>query len=74
MEYKNKKLEKFEKELENKRVAVIGIGVSNIPLIDYLYEKHAKVTVFDNKEKLDEKIMEKIKKYNFEYSLGTNSL
>ena len=42
MEFKNQKLEDFEKNLKFKKVAVIGLGVSNIPLIDYLYEKHAK--------------------------------
>lgn len=39
MEFKNKKLEQFEKDIEKKKIAVIGIGVSNIPLIDYLHEK-----------------------------------
>ena len=74
MEYKNEKLENFEKSLKNKRIAVIGMGVSNIPLIDYLHEKHADVTIFDNKEELDEKIMNKIKDYKFKYSLGKYSL
>ena len=50
MEFKNKKLEEFEKNIKNKKVAVIGVGVSNIPLIDYLYSKKAKVTIFDDKE------------------------
>ena len=43
MEFKNKKLEQFEKDIENKKIAVIGMGVSNIPLIDYLHEKKADV-------------------------------
>ena len=54
MEYKNQKLENFEKNLKNQKVAVIGLGVSNIPLIDYLYKKQANVTVFDDRE--EEKI------------------
>lgn len=74
MQYKNEKLENFEKNLKGKKVAVIGMGVSNIPLIDYLYEKKAEVTVFDNKEELDKKIMDKIEKYKFKYSLGKNNL
>ncbi len=76
MDYKNEKLEQFEKELQNKKVAVIGLGVSNIPLIDYLYSKKAQVTIFDDKEedKINKEIIQKIKDYNFEYSLGKNSL
>ena len=50
MEFKNKKLEQFEKDIEKKKIAVIGIGVSNIPLIDYLHEKKAEVSVFDDRE------------------------
>ena len=60
MEYKNQKLENFEKNLKNQKVAVIGLGVSNIPLIDYLKEKQANVTVFDDREenKIDKDIIE----------------
>ena len=32
MEYKNKELEDFESKLKNQKIAVIGLGVSNIPL------------------------------------------
>ena len=70
----NKKLEKFENEIKGKKIAVIGIGVSNIPLIDYLYEKKAEVTIFDDREKLNDEIMQKIKKYNFKYFLGKGNL
>lgn len=45
MEYVNEKLEKFEEYLNGKKVAIIGMGVSNIPLLDYFYNKNAKVTV-----------------------------
>ena len=66
MEFKNKKLEQFEKDIEKKEIAVIGIGVSNIPLIDYLHEKKAEVSVFDDREedKISKDILEKLKKYN----------
>ena len=49
MEFKNQKLEDFERKIKSQKIAVIGLGVSNIPLIDYLYEKHANVTVFDDR-------------------------
>ena len=60
MEFKNKKLEQFEKDIEKKKIAVIGIGVSNIPLIDYLHEKKAEVSVFDDREedKISKDILE----------------
>ena len=62
MEFKNKKLEQFEKDIEKKEIAVIGIGVSNIPLIDYLHEKKAEVSVFDDREedKISKDILEKL--------------
>ena len=76
MEFKNQKLEDFEKKLKNQKVAVIGLGVSNIPLIDYLKEKQAKVTVFDDreKEKIDENIINKVNEYEFESYFGKNNL
>lgn len=76
MEYKNKKLEEFNKNLFNKKVAIIGLGVSNIPLIDYMYDKKAKVTVFDDREeeKIPKEIIKKIKEYKFEISFGKNNL
>lgn len=76
MEFKNQKLENFEQKLKNQKVAVIGLGVSNIPLIDYLGEKQADVTVFDDREesKLDIDIINKVKQYEFKYFLGKGNL
>jgi len=76
MEFKNQKLEEFEKNLKNKKVAVIGLGVSNIPLIDYLKEKQASVTVFDDREeeKIALNVIEKVKLYRFNYFLGEGNL
>ena len=39
MEFVNKKLEEFNKFLDGKKVAIIGLGVSNYPLLDYFYDK-----------------------------------
>lgn len=76
MEYKNQKLEKFNESVKNKKIAIIGLGVSNIPLLDYFYNLKAKVTVFDDreKEKIPQEIMQKINKYAFNYVLGKNNL
>ena len=66
MEYENKKLIEFEKFIKGKKVAIIGVGVSNLPLIDYFYEKRADVTIFDSKS-LEQNILEKIEKYKMQY-------
>ncbi len=72
----NRKLEEFNKYISNKKIAIIGIGVSNIPLLDYFKQNNAKVTIFDKKtlDKLDNKVVEKISNYNIDYSLGENYL
>lgn len=74
--YINHALEEYNKSLENKKIAVIGVGVSNIPLLEYFYNNKANVTVFDNKtlDKLDQNVIDLIKKYNIDYSLGENNL
>ncbi len=76
MEYENKKLEEFEKYINQKKVAIIGTGISNSPLIDYFYEKRSIVTVFDRREenKIDKDLMDKIKKYKMKTSFGENYL
>ena len=76
MNYTNKKLEEFNEFLRFRKVAIIGLGVSNIPLIDYMYEKKAKVMVFDDREEssIPKDILEKIKSYKFDYSFGKESL
>ena len=73
MEYKNDKLEEFNNFLDGKQVAIIGMGVSNIPLLDYFYDKNAKVTVFSTNALSDE-IMAKINKYRYEVELGEDNL
>ncbi len=76
MNYINEKLEEFNNWLKNKKVAIIGLGVSNGPLIDYMQEKQAIVTVFDkrNEEKIDNDILRKIEKYKIEKHFGENYL
>ena len=72
MKYKNIKLEEFNNFLNNRKVAIIGLGVSNLPLLDYLYEKKSNVTVFDSRtiDEIPKEIMDKITKYAFKFSLG----
>lgn len=74
MNIENEKLKEFNEYIRFRKVAVIGLGVSNLPLLDYLYEKKAQVTVFDEKtmEEIPKDIIEKISKYNFQFSFGKN--
>ena len=76
MEFVNEKLVEFNKYLNGKKVAIIGLGVSNISLIEYFHNLHAYVTVFDkrNYQNLPTEAKEKIEKYSIPYSLGENYL
>ncbi len=56
----NKKLDAFNEKLKNSRIAIIGLGVSNLPLLDYLDKLNCNVEVFsDNKIEVD------LSKYNY---------
>lgn len=72
----NEKLKEFNTYLKNRRVAVIGLGVSNLPLLEYLYNLSSKVTVFDDRtmEQIPKEVMNKITTYGFEFSFGENNL
>ena len=66
----NKKLMNFNQKLEQSKIAIIGLGVSNLPLLDYLYNLKCDVTIFsDNKIELD------LSKYNYKvYDDGLSNL
>ena len=76
MEYVNDKLKEFEDYIRFRKVAIIGLGVSNLPLLDYFHKKKANVTVFDQKEieKMPKDIMNKITEYSMGMSFGQNYL
>jgi len=76
MKFVNEKLEEFNNYIKNKRVAIIGLGVSNIPLIDYMHDLKSKVTVFDKRtiDKIDKEVMDKVVDYGMEFSIGNNYL
>lgn len=76
MSYKNDKLIEFEEYIKFKKIAIIGLGVSNEPLIDYLYNKSAHITIFDNKEETEvsNEILNKINNMNIKYYFGENCL
>ena len=76
MEYINEKLIQFNNYLKGRKVAIIGLGVSNIPLIDYLHDLKAEVTIFEGKEidNIDKKIVDKIVNYGMRFSFGKGYL
>lgn len=76
MEFENERLKEFNEYLRFRKVAIIGLGVSNLPLIDYLHERKAQVTVFDDRtiDDISKEIIDKITSYNFEFSFGKNCL
>ena len=76
MDFINTKLEEFNNYLRGKKVAIIGIGVSNIPLIEYFHDLKSEVTVFDNKEidDIDKTVVDKIVNFGMSFSFGKNYL
>ena len=72
----NKKLTEFNNKIKNKKIAIIGAGVSNIPLIKYLKDLNCKMTLFDrNKlDNLSDEVKDIIEKYKPELSLGDKYL
>ncbi len=44
-------LQEFKSAIKGKKVAVVGMGVSNIPLVRYLLQLESKITVFDKGKK-----------------------
>ena len=56
MSYINEKLAVYKEFLNGKTASVLGVGISNIPLIDFLVKNNVKVTARDRKsvEKLRE--------------------
>ena len=76
MEFINEKLLEFNRYLKGRKVAIIGLGVSNIPLIDYLRNCKANVTVFDSREidNIDKSILDKIVNYGMTFYFGKGYL
>lgn len=76
MSFENEKLKEFNEYIKFRKVAIIGLGVSNIPLLDNMYDKKAKVTVFDERDntKIPKEIIKKIENYGFTAYFGKNCL
>jgi len=76
LNYVNEKLEEMKRYLIGRNVAVIGIGVSNIPLIRYLAKLGSNIMAFDkrNMNEIDEAIILELSGLQVEMSLGENYL
>ena len=70
-----KNFNEFKNELKTKKIAILGAGISNIPLIKYLKNLNCNITLFDNKELscLNEDIQTLISKKEINAFLGTNA-
>ena len=68
-------LEQFKTNIKGKRVTVVGIGISNLPLIKYLIALGAEVTACDKRTKddLGRNYME-LEPLGVKFSLGENYL
>ena len=61
----NQKLIEFNNNLIGKKIAIIGLGVSNRPLLDYFREIDCSVSIFSEKE-----IEEDITTYGYDVYVG----
>lgn len=66
-------LEEYNQKLKQSRIALLGLGVSNIPLLDYLYALGCEVVIFNTKA-LEDDLIKKIEDYNYKYHIGEDAL
>ncbi|NTV89360.1 MAG: UDP-N-acetylmuramoyl-L-alanine--D-glutamate ligase [Clostridiales bacterium] len=71
----NNKLEAYKKDIQGKKVAVLGIGISNTPLIKYLAALGVDITAFDmSEEKQLAASLKELEGLKVAYSLGRDYL
>lgn len=71
----NKKLEEYKRNIKGKKVAVLGMGVSNRPLIKFLSRMGVFITAFDKNDRSElQKELDELKDLNIEYRLGEDYL
>ena len=71
----NKRLEEFKENIKGMKIDVLGIGISNLPIIKYLKNNGAEVTAFDKREKADlGDVYEELFQMGVKFSLGENYL
>ncbi len=71
----NKRLEEYKQYIKNKKVAVLGMGISNKPLIKYLAELGVDLTAFDMADEAElASTLRDLNQYPIKYHLGPNYL
>lgn len=72
----NQKYQEYINDLKSKKIAIIGAGVSNLPLIKILKDNNCNITVFDQKDldNMEENTKLYLKENNINTSLGDNYL
>ncbi len=75
-EFVNQKFEEFKSYIYNCKVAIIGLGVSNVPLLRFLYDLGAIITVFDDRpvDKMPEEILQILSTCNIDKAFGLGNL
>lgn len=63
------KIQEFNNNLKHKKVAILGLGVSNLPLLDYLLDKECEVSIFN-----DQEISFDVTKYPYNFYVGEEEL
>lgn len=59
-------LTEYNNKLKSSKIAILGLGVSNIPLLEYLHNLGCNVVVFNTKP-LDKNLMDKLNIYKIKY-------
>ena len=71
----NNKLVDFKQSIKNKKVAVLGMGISNTPLIKYLAALGVSITAFDKSDEESLRpVLKELEGLDLKYSLGENYL
>ena len=52
----NKNIEQFKRKYKDKKVAVLGVGISNIPVIRFLISMDIDITAFDKNESMADEL------------------
>jgi UDP-N-acetylmuramoylalanine--D-glutamate ligase len=71
----NQKLQNYKNYIKNKKVAVLGVGISNTPLIKYLASIGTDITAFDKSEEAEfQGTVRELEGLDIKYRLGKNYL